>query len=229
MKNFAKIVVLVLAVSVILPFAAQAKSLQFVNYDNTGYEFNRIVDGRETSANTGVFNAVIYDDAGQPMNNGEWFSGFCVEPGSPIRTGDWLSSSVSAGAFNNGAGLKAAWLLDTYFYGQTTSGFEQAALQLALWEVVKDDEYDLSSGSFQVIGGNTAVQETTELYLADLENNYDTADTERLSTEYTVFVDDIKQDLIFKTGSAVPEPSTLLLLGSGMLGIVAIQRKRSKK
>ncbi len=218
----------VIAIMVLLPLIAPANSLHYVDYDSTGYGFNRKIDGRITYANTGAFNAVLYDDNGQPLNNEEWFTGFCVEPGVPIHTGDWLPSSVTPEEFNDGVGLKAAWLLDTYYYGKTRSNVEIAGLQLAIWEAINDDRYDLLGGDFQVISGDQMAQDIAETYLTDLEINYDMADTDRLVAEYEIFVDDGKQDLIFRT-NVVPEPSTMLLLASGVLGLVGVSRKRFTK
>ena len=230
MKKFAKIAVLLVALSVMLPLTTYATSLVGTSWESAGFTFTRQVVGAHGGAphngTPGEFSTQMRGNDGQLMNGGEWFTAFCVEPGPAAQNGGELIVQAITPEEKNG-GLQAAWLIDT-FYDDANSNTQIAALQIAVWEAIVDNHgnYDLSGGNFKIWGGSEHALYDANSYLAKMPTSFD---VDYLNSNYLIAVHSSKQDLIVKVPGGVPEPSTLLLLGSGMLGAIAIKRKRTKK
>jgi hypothetical protein len=136
------------------------------------------------------------------------------------------------------AGTRAAaasWLLNTYL-GQPDTN--RSALQLAIWEVLYEmntaptppdsttNPWMLGSGhiSFSDTTANAAAQNYLDLAFVGGATTY-TGNAVWIQTEN--FAGGYYQD--FGTTTPVPEPGSILLLGSGMLGLAAALRRRPKK
>jgi hypothetical protein len=95
-----------------------------------------------------------------------------------------------------------------------------AALQLALWETIQDHSasysYSFATGSFAASGA--ALSQASAL-LASLSASTPSP------VHYYVLYDGSHQDLL---AVAVPEPSTYALMLSGLLGVLALARRRSR-
>ena len=164
--------------------------------------------------------------------------GFCVDLGVALDlskpTNSYTYTTQNPVDYNANL-VYVEWLLDEY--GQnaysTTNGKATfgAALQLAIWEVLYDG---VGSTTTNFSYTWTTAEETKDEYVDDFYYEYLNALTNAItgglvsSGNYVVaeLVDlqgKDSQDIIVKV---VPEPTTALLLGFGLLGLCAVGRKR---
>lgn len=188
------------------------------------------------------------------FDDGTERSGFCVDFLTGINTSEtYTLTGVSApedytdGNYYYGdsktSGQYAEWLIDTFAVGMAytqskiynnSSDLDDiyAALQLAIWDAVwdfKGKDWDTTNdyGDFRfytTYSGNDDVDVWYQYFKDELKDNY-SSDS---SGEYQVLLLADKsgkgaQSLI--TTTPVPEPSTLLLFGFGLLGVGAMGRK----
>lgn len=120
-----------------------------------------------------------------------------------------------------GNGSTVAWVYNTYGRSapdRTTAG----ATQVALWELLYDDDYDLATGNFTVTGHGLGFD-------YDLAQSIvSSAVDERGLSAYFKHADpEVRaQDLIGPV-EPIPEPASMILLGLGLLGGgIAYRRRR---
>jgi len=153
------------------------------------------------------------------------YSGYCVEPTYSSRTFKVyeLLPIAEGTAFE-----AAAWILSQ---GYTT---QAAAAQVAVWELTwdtaKGNTYNLSADNFRLNSGvsATAVDAIYNAAIAQMviggfdPSRYVIAHNPVGSTGWVE-----SQDYIIR--SPVPLPPSVLLLGSGLLGLVGLGWRRSRK
>ena len=149
---------------------------------------------------------------------------FCADPLTWLVLGPTPVTIVPDTSFINGARL--AWLYNNY-NATLTQGWEAAALQLAIWEVVLDNNSD------NLNAGQTQVTVNTSSQVVTLAGTMLLASAGQSATGITFWVPDqgsrYSQTLFNSSAAlitAIPEPASGFLLGAGLILIGVLRRFR---
>lgn len=181
----------------------------------------------------GQFDGYFWTGPTSPVPPEAFFRFFCIQLAEHAATGP---VTYAASTFND---VELKKLYDIAYPNNTEADFWDgsksdfgtfsaatmaAAFQVAVWNIVFDNDLDLSAGSFQWTGASSAVSLAAQDLLDDV-NSY-SGDSYMRWTLYQ-FVNNGKQDYVAAT-YRVPEPATLGLLGGALIALALAGRRRRR-
>jgi len=194
---------------------AAVLTLDFTGFKNGSESGSLTVnDNTNASAQAGLFTFNITNADGETDLMGQIMA-FCLEADVFLDdTINYEDLTLQAYGFGDTRIANIEALFSKYL-GQTGSSEKDAAFQLALWEIVYDDDFSFEAGMFQASGFGDSVA-LAKTWLDSLgSGSFETLWALRSLGE------DDSQDLI----TWVPEPGTLALLGAGLIGFGAFRRR----
>ncbi|MGQ9455394.1 MAG: thioester domain-containing protein [Armatimonadota bacterium] len=173
------------------------------------------------------------DPPNQPPNSVYYAWVYCIEAEAMVVP-DWYKQLVgqkptqpdqSKPLIEDDNWARKVWLIQHYGWNSWLSAPKSAGLQLAIWEVISDDDFNLDTGTFK-IGSDfgTSTDQTKARYWAE---QYLTA----VSSINWQMVD-ISKDICYIGGqnmnevTVIPEATTLILSLTGLGAVAGFRRFR---
>ena len=194
----------------------------------TGLGFGQSISVTIGSGGTSTFAGQINfgwssGSGGTPNGFPSTFQGFCTELEQGLQNPQEVllqsTNQLTRQGNSPNTGQFAAWLYNNFGAG-IANNVQGAGLQAAIWEVLYDQDRNLSTGYFQVSGANADVVAQAQTYINALNTNFS-------SSQASWFYSATGQDIL---GPApTPEPGTLSLFAAGSLSAFAAWRRKKRQ
>ena len=228
------------AVAALISTTAWAGTISTLKYNGSAAGGYRTVNLDKVPATVSVAGGLKSVSAGGfDMNDttgglGSSFIAWCLDLGAFLGTSGSHDYMHTSNPFQNGgvnlmeAGIARIQALFNANYGNpavTTDRDTSAGFQLALWELVYDDDYNIASGDFQASSTTANVNTIAAGFLTAAQTYGDGPNHWRLS-----FLESRgqgaarKQNLV--TVSPVPLPASGIMLIAAVGGLVAARKRR---
>ena len=227
---------LLLAVLFVFPLCANADNLG--NYSL--YLQASGPSGTATFPVLGTINGVDFDYDVR-LNSGALNEAFCVENAYSTSgsTNQYTLLSIDSSLSTYGltalkyetAAAIAQYYWNTY-EGKAGEDTWKAAAQIAIWEVIFDNTFNLSSGSFSTVDSeyktDAAIIWSNILSIPPSSTEWVLAVSPVISDTNPTVTVAAPQNYLVRNPTQVPEPASLLLFGLGLLGLAGVGRKMKK-
>lgn len=215
------LIFLVIGLFLAVAFAANADIIGTVELEETASS----PTGSFYFDNLGTYN--VYLDYGAVID-GQTYEAFCVEDawalsGSNTYTLLEVNDTLEDNTSDFQKYEQAAWIAESYYLT------DKAAAQIAIWELMFDDTVDLSTGNFYVVNVDEDILNVAKSIVDSLNSipvvpssNWVLAVNPTIGENDQFGVESSQNYLIRR----VPEPTQMLLFGTGLIVLAGIGRKR---
>ncbi|NBB81734.1 MAG: VPLPA-CTERM sorting domain-containing protein [Verrucomicrobia bacterium] len=199
--------------------SASANTLDFTSWNGyRGVNITATPEGSTGNTLSGAFEATD--------TTGTWgtFIAWCLDLEGVLASNSVYSATDDPFSNSNGVSTEARDRIDDFFkdidvIAQSNANTSQSsAVQIALWEILYDDDYNLGTGVFQTTGGSTSNAQG----LLDFAKDNDLARTMKVT--YLEAENGARQNLV--TISPVPLPAAGFLLLGGLGGLTLLRTRR---